>query len=251
LKLRNIAIGTIVPLAAAASFAVPSHAAPRSLNLTGVSLKMVLNSKITLGASFKMQVETGPGSTGVCSFDLYVSNSLGFTFLGHHSGTTTNETVAQSWGSSYFEMVPYPCSGPAGTSRDSENFVPDVFDNASSEWGVLAGAYTTVSSSKFFDGTALETLSAGAEVDYNNTGAYNDGVVIATGPSGGIANAYVNSVKQPGTINFYSAKPGYLKVGFKFGQAGGSYDTFYFTEIKHGKGGGNNMWFDADVQIYG
>jgi len=250
LKLRNIAIGTIVPIAAAASFAVPSHAARLSSNLTGVSLKMVLNSKITLTASFKMQVETGPGSTGVCSFDLYVNNALGFTFLGHHSGTTTNEEVAQNWGSSYFEMVPYDCSSHVGVSKDSETFIPDVFDNTSSEWSVVTGSAVTVSSSKYYHGSALETLSAGAAVDYNNTGAFNDGIVIATGPSGGIATVYVNGVKQLGTVDFYSTNPGYLKIGFKFGEKGGSYDTFEFVETHHGNGGGNNMWFDADVQIF-
>jgi len=252
LKLRNIAIGTIVPLAAAASFAVPSHAAPLVPNLTGVSLKMVLNSKITLTASFEMQIETGPGSINVCSFDLYRQTAeFGFQFLGHYSGTSTTDLVAQGWGTSYYEMVPYDCGSNVGTSKDSESFTPDVFDNSSSEWGVLSGSFTTVTSSKFYDGSALETLSAGASVDYNNTGAYNDGIVIATGPSGGIATAYVNNVKQAGTINFWSKKPGYLKVAFKFGQAGGSFDIFKFVETKKGKGGGNDMWFDADVQIYG
>ena len=251
MKLRNIAIGTMVPLAAAASFAVPSHAARLVPNLTGVSLKMVLNSKITTAASFEMQIETSPGSINVCSFDLYRQTAeFGFQFLGHYGGTSTTDLVSQSWGQSYYEMTPYDCSSNTGTSRDSESFYEDVFDNTSSEWSVVTGSWTTVSSSKYYDGSALETLSAGAAVDYNNTGAYNDGIVIATGPSGGIANAYVNGVKQSGTVNFYSRKPGYLKVGFKFGQAGGSFDTFEFVEIKHGRGGGNNMWFDADVQIY-
>jgi hypothetical protein len=241
----------IVPLAAAASFAVTGHAAPLVPNLTLVSLKMVLNSKISLSASFEMEIETGPGSTNVCSFDLYRdTDEFGFQYLGHYSGTSTTDEVSQSWGSSYYEMVPYDCSNNAGAAKDSETFLEDVFDNTSDEWSVVAGSAVTVSSSKFYDGSALETLSAGAAVDYNNTGAYNDGIVIATGPSGGVANAYVNGVKQPGTINFYSKKPAYLKVGFKFGEAGGSFDTFEFVETNHGKGGGNDMWFDADVQIY-
>jgi hypothetical protein len=251
LKLRNIAIGTIVPLAAAASFAVPGHAAPRVPNLSGVSLKMVLNSKITLSASFEMEILAAPGSINICSFDLYRQTAaFGFQFLGHYPGTNTTDEISQGWGASYYEMVPYDCSSNVGTSKNSESFNQDVFDSTSGEWSVVAGSSTTVSSSKFYGGSALETLSAGAAVDYNNTGAFNDGVVIATGPSGGIATAYVNGVKQPGTINFYSTKPGYLKVGFKFGQAGGSFDTFKFVETKHGRGGGNNMWFDADVQIY-
>ena len=74
--------------------------------------------------------------------------------------------------------------------------------------------------------------------------------MIATGPTGGIATAYVNGVKQPGTINFWSKKAGYLKVGFKFGTPSDTCSTFKFVETQHGKGGGNDMWFDVDVQIY-
>ena len=131
---------------------------------------------------------------------------FGFQSLGHYSGTSTTDLVAQGWGTSYYQMVPYDCGSNVGTAKDSETFTPDVFDNTSTEWGVLSGSWTTVTSSKFYNGSALETLSAGASVDYNNTGAFNDGVVIATGPSGGIATAYVNGVKQPGTINCWSRR---------------------------------------------
>jgi hypothetical protein len=252
LKLRNIAIGTIVPMAAAASFAIPTHAAKLVPSITKVSTKMVLNSHITLGGGFVLQLLAGPGSLNVASFDLYRYTDLagGWQYLGHYGGNNTTDEMQQNFGLTEYGMVPYDNNGNSGNEAYSNEFYPYAFDSTSTAWSVASGSWATVNNSKFYGGSAIETFSAGAAVDFNNECAYNDSIVIATGPSGGIANAYVNGAKQPGTVNFWSKKAGYLKVAFKYGTSGTNCSTFQFVETKHGKGGGNDMWFDADVQIY-
>jgi len=252
MKLRNPIIGVVASLALAGSFGVAAHAAPLVPSITNVSTKMVLNSKITLSGAFELQLGAGPGSLNVCSFDLYRYTDWagGWQYLGHYGGNTTTDEMEQYFGLTEYGMVPYDCSGNSGAEGFSNEFYPYAFDSSSGAWSVASGSWTTVSNSKFYGGSAIETLSAGATVDFNNECAYNDAIVVATGPSGGIANAYVNGVKQSGTINFWSKKAGYLKVEFKYGTAGTNCSTFQFVETKHGKGGGNDMWFDADVQIY-
>jgi hypothetical protein len=227
--------------------------------LTGVALKMVLGSKITQSASFELEI-VAQGS-GICSFDLkrWVDPGPNYTNLGHFTGTSATDEVQQSWGDNgeaFYLVTPYSCSGTQGKAKASESFDPDVFDdtyfnsNINVGWTVFGGDWHEVKSSKYFMGSALETTNAGAAVGFNDGGAFNDGIVIATGPTGGIATVTDNG-KNIGTIDFYSAKPTYLVVGFKYGTNTNQNNSFTFTEAKNGKGGGVDMWFDADVQIWG
>jgi hypothetical protein len=250
MKTKNAIVGIAVTLAAGASFAGTAHASGSVPVVGQVDTKMVLPSTLTTSGQFEIEILAGPGSHDVCSFYLYryTSASGSWSYLGDYSGESTTDTVYESLGYIEYEMVPFDCSSNEGSAQYSNEFTPYIFSY--SAFDVTAGSWEDTSSSKDYDGHSLETLTRNATVTINDENAYNDGIIVETGPTGGIGTVYVNGTKMSPTINFYSKSPGYEKLEFKFGTYVEQTNTFKIVATGKGKKGGYDMWFTALAQIY-
>jgi hypothetical protein len=248
MKARNLIIGLVATgTAAAGGFALPTVASAHT-NVPFVSqvdIKLVSPSTITSTGAYKREV-LARSHSNLCSFYLYrYTDYYGYwQGLGHYSGTSTIDLIQQYFGYTEYEMIPYDCYGNSGSGNYSDNFNPNAWDNP---FYVTAGSATTAYSTKYFGGSALQTTTGlGTQVEWNTDYSYNDGVVIGTGPKGGIGTVYVNGVKK-GTINFYSLKVHGMKLAFKFGTYNPEYNSIVIrmTGSSHG---GHTMYLDAGIE---
>jgi hypothetical protein len=100
----------------------------------------------------------------------------------------------------------------------------------------------------------LQTTGNGATVSWTADDSYNVGVVIDTGPKGGVGQVYVNGKKVKGSaglINFYSAKTTGCLVDFKTGTASPQVNTIEIVAVTAGAKGGFDMNLDAGVEFEG
>jgi hypothetical protein len=250
MKLRNLLLGGVASLGLVSGFAGVTQAAPMRPNaavVSAVDLKMVLGSKVSPTGAFELEILAGPGSHGVCHFYLYRNtNSYGWQLLGYFSGTTTTDTIAEDFSFTYYEMIPYSCSGVAGTPAYSVQFYPRIQDYA---WFTsVSGSWGLGSSKNDYLNDVFYTTGRSAAAQISDDCSYNDGIEIGTGPQGGIGTVYVNGVKMSPTINFYSKSVSGGKVEFKFGTASDSCNTIEFVATGKGKGGGYDMYLNAMVQ---
>jgi hypothetical protein len=255
LQARTLIIGLAMVGTATASFSgtIAAHAASSTAVIGEVDLKMVEPSTVTLTGSFKLEILAGPGSSNVASFDLYrVSGMFGNQLLGHFTGTSHVDTVVRSYDIGQYEMVPYDSAHHVGTGVFSASFVPFAFDYTN--FAVTVGMGTDVPNSKDYFGSMEETATLGAVALIDDDGAYNDAIVVGTGPQGGIATVTDSVSGGPavtvGTIDFYSKKAGYNKVLFKFGTHAYQSNLFSLTVTGAGPKGGFDMYLDSLVEIY-
>lgn len=251
MKPRNLIAGLGVSLVAAASFALPTIASAHANNgtpyINQVDIKMVVPSTLASNGDYQLEVLAADGFS-MCNFVLYRYTEDyygGWQYLGEFGGSTYfDEIIPSEFGYTEYEMIPVACNGATGGATESDEFYPSVQDNP---FGASVGHITTVYSSKYFDGDAQETTTKGATVFWNDGCSYNDGVVIGTGPTGGVGTVYVNGTKE-GTISFYSKNTAGMKEAFKFG----TYDAQcnQITIVATGKGpkGGYAMYLDATVE---
>lgn len=246
MKTRNLILGLAATAAAATSFALPTVASAHTTVpfVSQVDIKLVSPSSITSGGAYNLQA-LAVGGSSLCSFGLYRYTAYyGWQYLGRYSGSSTIDLVQDYYYYMQYGMVPYDCVGNQGSESYSQSFYPNTWDNP---FNVIAGSGTTVFSSKYYGGSALQTTTGlGTEVEWNTDDSFNDGVVIGTGPQGGIGTVYVNGVKK-GTINFYSSTVHGMKVAFKFGTYTAQFNTI--TIIMTGSShGGYAMYLDAGIE---
>jgi len=205
------------------------------------------------GAFVEKIVEANPSPSN-CGFFLYrgvTSPSqfgLSYTYLGFHKGTQATDIPPQPVGYLQYKLLPTDCAGNVGLPVYSTEVGPAVSDD-SLLW-VASGAATTVYSPKYYGGSAVQTTGKGADVRLSLDTYWNFGLVVGTGPRGGVGTVFVNGVKK-GTINFYSATVGGEKVSF----VALGINPFVETVIDvvataPGSGGGNSMYFDASIGNY-
>ena len=247
MKARNFILSIAASGAAAASFALPTVASASVTvpYVNQVDIKLVSPSNITSSGAYELDVLAG-GGFSMCSFGLYRYTQWwgGWQYLGRYSGSATIDQIQTYFGYTEYEMIPYDCFGNSGSANYSQEFYPNVWDNP---FYLVSGSATDVYSSKYYGGSALETLSGlGTVVQWNTDDSYNDGVVVGTGPQGGIGTVYVNGVKK-GTINFYSSTVHGMKLMFKFGTYFAEYNSIQIrmTGSSHG---GHAMYLDAGVE---
>jgi len=146
--------------------------------------------------------------------------------------------------------VPYNGTDGTGTKGANSPYSPSFYPYAvpSDYWDSPSSDATTISSHKYFSGSALETSDLGDYAYPDTCDDYNDGFIIGTGPEGGIGqvqlwngSAYVNV--PDGTIDFYSARVSGFSIEFKYGTGIATDNLFKVVETGPGGGGGNDMWF--------
>lgn len=254
MKLRTTVIAAAAGLALAGSFGTPVvNAHARSIiEISKISLKMIVPDKVSSEGAYTLNLlMTG---AGFASFDLYerISNiSKKFNKVETANGCCANVLLQpDSAGEITFYAVPHNgADGMGGTganSPDSASFYPYAL--SSSNWSSPSSDATTISSDKYFSGSALQTSNVGDYASPETCSDYNDGFIIGTGPKGGIGqvqlwngSAYVNV--PHGTIDFYSAKVTGFNIEFKYGTGVATHNLFRVVETGPGAGGGNDMWF--------
>src|SRR5580692_8527632 len=98
MKLGNVLLGavaslTLVGAAAGTGEAAPLHTSATPV-ITSVTVKVLLGSKPSPEGDFTVQIGAGPGSKGVCNFDLdRYTQAYGWQSLGNHHGTTVTESI--------------------------------------------------------------------------------------------------------------------------------------------------------------
>jgi hypothetical protein len=263
MKLRNILIGTAASMALVAGFAgTTSRAAVSAPFITGVSIKLEVPSTLTksgsLAGSFNISiVETGANSDDNF-FNLY-RNTARFgdqLIQNFFTGQSTTDLVLDNFGSTTYEMVACQSTGVCQSDGGgphggvtSVTFTPNTVDNP---FSVTSGTGSVVSNTKAYGGTELQTTGNGATVSWTADSAFNDGVVIDTGPKGGVGQVYVNGkkVKGPaGLINFYSTKTAGCLIDFKTGTANAQINTIMIVAVSAGAKGGFGMNLDAGVEF--
>jgi hypothetical protein len=250
MKTRSLIIGLVASLAAAASFALPTAVSAHTNNgtpyINEVDIKMVVPSTIGSSGNYQLEVLAADGFS-MCSFYLYRYTEDywgGWQYLGDFSGSTYFDNIIPSeFGSTEYEMIPLACNSVSGAGTYSDDFYPTIQDDP---FGSISGHLSTVYSGKYYGGDAQETTTPGAEVYWYDNCTYNDGVVIGTGPQGGIGTVYVNGVRS-GTINFYSKKVAGKKEAFKYGTYDGQCNEIVI-EAGRGTKGGYSMYLDAALQ---
>src|ERR1022692_4580470 len=247
MKQRSLILGIAAVAAAGGSFALPTVASASVTVpfINQVDIKLVSPSTITSGGAYELQVLAGGGSS-LCSFGLYryTSYAGGWQYLGRYSGTSTTDELQDYFDYTEYGMIPYDCNGNQGSENYSQSFYPNTWDNA---FGLVAGSAVYTYSSKYYGGSALQTTTGlGTEVQWYTDDSFNDGIVIGTGPQGGIGTVYINGVKK-GTINFYASTIHGMKLAFKFGTYTAEYNTILIrmTGSSHG---GHAMYLDAGVE---
>lgn len=234
---------TSVPAAASS---VPSAA--------GVVIHPIAPSNLAASGAFVEKIVEANPSPSNCGFFLYRGVSspsqfgLSYTYLGFHKGTQATDIPPQPAGYLQYKLLPTDCAGNVGLPVYSTEVIPAVSD--ASLWWVASGAATTVYSTKYYGGSAVQTTGKGAVVAVGGDTYWNYGLVVGTGPRGGVGTVFVNGVKS-GTINFYSATVGGEKVSF----VAVGINPFVETVIDvvataSGSGGGNSMYFDALIGNY-
>jgi len=254
-KSRHLIVGAAATLAAVGSFALPAgvFAHTDAASISKVAIKLVTPSTVNSQGSFELTV-TGTGTFD--SFDLYrrASNLTGSTFAliaSKVNGKTYKDTEQDSFGATQYEMVPFSGKNGTGTEGAATYSVGPFYPTTWPQDEVYyqySGSGGTVSSSKYFGGSALETTSSGAGVSTFSC-AWNVGLVIGTGSSGGIGTVYLNGTTDKiGTINFHSSSVTGTTVAFKYGTATAECNTLYIVQTGTGAGGGSDMWFTAVVE---
>jgi len=255
-KSRHLIVGAAATLAAVGSFALPAGvlAHTDAASISKVAIKLVTPSTVNSQGSFELTV-TGTGTFD--SFDLYrrASNLTGSTFAliaSKVNGKTYKDTEQDSFGATQYEMVPFSGKNGTGTEGAATYSVGPFYPTTWPQDEVYyqySGSGGTVSSSKYFGGSAWETTSSGAGVEFFNGCDWNDGLVIGTGSSGGIGTVYLNGTTDKiGTINFYSSKVTGTTIAFKYGTGTAECNQFYIVQTGKGAGGGSNMWFTGVVE---
>jgi hypothetical protein len=263
MKLRNILIGTAASMALVAGFAgTTSRAAVSAPFITGVSIKLEVPSTLTksgsLAGSFNISiVETGANSDDNF-FNLY-RNTARFgdqLIQNFFTGQSTTDLVLDNFGSTTYEMVACQSTGVCQSDGGgphggvtSVTFTPNTVDNP---FSVTSGTGSVVSNTKAYGGTELQTTGNGATVSWTADSAFNDGVVIDTGPKGGVGQVYVNGKKikgAAGLINFFSAKTAGCLIQFKTGTANAQVNTIKIVAVSAGPKGGFGMNLDAGVEF--
>lgn len=256
MKARNLIIGAVATVTLVAGSAATSKAAQRTTgvaSISGVQIKLVSPSQIGQTGVFDEQI--GPQApSSYCWWDLgRYTDEFGYqnNIDTDIRSVTIVDLASINWGYTFYYITPYTCAGVAGTTVDTgAEFVPTIVDNPFSYVSVPGTGSGTLSSPKYYGGTALEINGKGGEARWVGYFSFNDGIVVGTGPAGGIGTVYVNGHKM-GTINFYSTKVGGSKLAFKYGTSmNASEPSNIYTVIAtgKGKGGGYDMYFDAGVE---
>lgn len=257
----------LIGLAAVAGASLAATSVPAAASsvpsATGVAVHPLAPSNLAASGAFVEKIVEVNPSPSNCGFYLYREDSALvptgplFTFIGFYSGTQTTNLVPSpagiggSLGGVQYRVVPTDCAGNVGAPVYSATVIPMVSDNLL--WpGVVSGAATTVYSTKYYGGSAVQTTGKGADVRQSLVFYWNFGLVVGTGPRGGVGTVFVNGVKK-GTINFYSATVGGEKVSFVAAGlnptvSGGTVIDVVATAP--GSGGGNSMYFDAGIGNY-
>lgn len=266
MQVKTTVIGAAVSLVLAGSVAATAHAAVGSVPfITGVSLKMVEPGTLTksgsLAGSFDVDIIEDGASSTANYYNLFrITTEYGDQEVETEQfGNSATDLVLDSFGSTTYEVQ--ACEYSNGTCQsdgggphggvESVTFTPKTWDNP---FAVLSGTGSVASSTKYYGGSSLQTTSAGASVTWTTDSVYNLGVVIDTGPKGGIGTVYVDGKKVKGAagqINFYSAKVVGCLVEFKFGTSGTAVHTIKIVETAPGGKGGVNMTLDAGVEFTG
>jgi hypothetical protein len=251
MKLGNVLLGavaslTLVGAAAGTGEAAPLHTSATPV-ITSVTVKVLLGSKPSPEGDFTVQIGAGPGSKGVCNFDLdRYTQAYGWQSLGNHHGTTVTESIFLTYSFTEFEMVPHTCAGAAGTPAYSNEFYPRIQDYA---WfSSVSGTWGDAMSKNDYLNEVFYTSGQGATAQIIDGCSFSDGIEIGTGPQGGIGTVYVNGVKTSPTINFYSKTVNGGKVRFTFSTPGETCNTIQFVATGKGKGGGYDMYLNAIVE---
>jgi hypothetical protein len=231
-----------------ATTGAPAAASSSQPYATGVLVTPAAPSTIAASGAFVENIsEVGPSPSN-CGFHLYRRSSPRqyggvFKYLGFYTGTQTTGRAQVSVGYLQYQIRPTDCTGNTGSAVYSTVVVPTILDNP---FSTVSGSATTVHSASYYGGSALQTTSNGADVRANFDTLYNIGIVVGTGPRGGIGTVYADGV-QKGTINFYSATVGGMKVLFKVL----GLNPFTTTQIdivaSAGAAGGHSMYLDALV----
>jgi hypothetical protein len=266
MRFKSVLIGTAAGLVLGGSVVGTAHAATGTVPfITGVSIKMITPGTLTksgaLAGSFDIDIlETG-ASNGAGFFnvwrdttefgdqeiDSFQSGNVGTDLVEDSFGTTTYEIVACEFSNSNCQS---DGGGPHG-GVDSATFTPSTIDNP---FVITTGTGAVTSNAKYYGGTALQTTTNGASVTWTTGSVFNLGVVIDTGPKGGIGQVYVDGKKikgSAGLINFYSAKLAGCLVDFKFGTASATAHTVKIVMTTAGTKGGFAMNLDAGVEFIG
>jgi hypothetical protein len=251
MKLGNVLIGALAGLALVGTATGTGQAAALGSKappvIPSVTVKVVLGSKVAATGNFTVQIAAGPGSHGVCNFDLdRYTQSYGWQSLGNHHGTSATQSILLTYSFTEFEMVPYTCTGAKGAAAYSNEFYPRIQDYA---WfSSVSGTWGETASKNDYLNTVFYTSGAGAAAQITDGCSFSDGIEIGTGPQGGIGTVYVNGVKTGPTINFYSKTVGGGKVRFTFSTPGETCNTIEFFATGKGKGGGYDMYLNAIVE---
>jgi Kelch motif len=214
---------------------------------SGISIKLVVPSTIANNGAYEENVSELNPSGSNCGFYLYRYTNYygGYQYLGFYKGTQTNDLVQDYFGYTQYAIIPTNCTGNTGSAVYSAAFYPTTWDNP---FYVIKGSATTTYSTSYYGGSALQTTSgSGTRVRWNTDTTYNVGIVVGTGPRGGIGTVYADGVKK-GTINFYSAKVTGMKLTFKVGLSPYTYHTIDVVVTNRGSGGGFAMYLDAGIE---
>ena len=214
---------------------------------SGISIKLVVPSTIANNGAYEENVSELNPSGSNCGFSLYRSTDYygGYQYLGFYKGTQTNDLVQDYFGYTQYAIIPTNCTGNTGSAVYSAAFYPTTWDNP---FYVISGSATTIYSTSYYGGSALQTTSgSGTRVRWNTDTTYNVGIVVGTGPRGGIGTVYADGIKM-GTINFYSAKVTGMKLTFKVGLSPYTYHTIDVVVTGHGASGGYSMYLDAGIE---
>jgi hypothetical protein len=264
MKIRTGVIGVAASLVLAGSVAGTAHASVSTVPfITGVSLKMVEPGTLTksgsLAGSFDVDIIEDGASSTANYYNLYrITAEYGDQEIETEQyGQSATDLVLDSFGTTTYEVQ--ACEYDYGTCQvdgggphggvESVTFTPKTLDNP---FAVASGTGSVASSSKYYGGSALQTTTSGASVTWTTDDVYNLGVVIDTGPKGGIGTVYVDGKKVKGAagqINFYSAKVTGCIVDFKFGTSSAEVHTITIVETEAGAKGGVNMTLDAGVEF--
>ena len=255
MKLRNTvaaltAGGVALTVASIAPASATTHR-PFVAYAQTLSLKMAVPGTLGANGSFVISLtETGTGPDNY-GFDLYRNTAEnGNQYVGRYYNTTTTTDLEQlAYGTTTYEAIPFDRNYNQGDPVYSITDTPTTVDNP---FSVTAGAGSVVSNSKYYGGSALETTSVGANASWSTGKGYNFGIVVGTGPKGGVGTVYVDGKKQPGTINFYSKSAVGKLVDFKYGTSGANpavSHTIKVVETAAGTGKGTQMYFDAGTEL--
>ena len=245
--LATVAFGTAALTAAGAG--VASAAMPSA---SGLAMKLVSPSTLASNGSYKLQLSLQNPSSNVCGTGLSraIQNDPNghpgtYEIVARFPGTKFTDLASTSWGLTTYRANPRDCNGNFGAPVFTPTFTPTVVDdpfNLPSGVGVLRTAANA------YGGAQLQVTSGvNSHARWSTDDVFNLGVVIGTGPHGGIANLFVDGVKK-GQINFYSAKAVYRKVTYSYNTPSDHVHQIDVVTAKQGTGGGTEMYLDAGIE---